>query len=118
MNAWSVEVDCSGASKARESWAHPIVAFGWNELSLEVVFNAKHGLSVVGTSSEHHTGREPVWDLKREGVGHLARARRTIHHLSKAEILAVDGMLTGVSPGDSILSLLMFLSEMGLFTPI
>ena len=80
---------------------HPILVVGWDELSLEVVFNAQHSISVVGTSSKHHAGREPVRDLKHEGVGHLTWARRPIHHLLKAEILAEDGMLTSVSPGDS-----------------
>jgi len=86
------------------------------ELSAKTVLNTQ--LSLFDVTTEHHASWEPLRNLERERVRHLAREWRSIHKLGDWEDHAEDREIAEVISVDSPLALSVRLSEIDVFSTV
>jgi hypothetical protein len=69
----SIDKDLSSSSIRRKLWSNPVVLIFGCELGMDKVSDSK--LSMVSIACHHHTCRQPVWKVHREGIGVVSLLR-------------------------------------------
>ena len=94
----------------------PIAGVNRGELRPDTVLNAQLGLFHLAT--KHHAGRQPIRDLHRKWVGHLARARWPVWERSNLEHKVDDREVAVVVAVDSSFALAVGLAEVDILAAV